>query len=175
MTPPTAAKGKVTGSPNIAVKALVRSDGTFVVFADGTAKQPANSDAAAAMSTPRILTGTLTQITGTQPGFSVGSYAGHGQSIQLTGDGFKIANPNGVGNGNPGEPKMGLTVTFDTPFSSPPAVTFSGPPYYTTAYVSRTDGFDVLFYPLSIPGTSNQQAVQPFTSAPQMTFVVTGN
>lgn len=51
--PPTAAKiapsesvrGKSTGSPNVAVKALVRTDGSYILFSDGSIKKPNNADA----------------------------------------------------------------------------------------------------------------------------------
>lgn len=51
--PPAAAKivqsesvrGKSTGSPNVAVKALVRTDGSYILFSDGSIKKPNNADA----------------------------------------------------------------------------------------------------------------------------------
>ena len=44
---PTPLPGEPLGATWLPVKALVRSDGTYVLFADGTLRRPAHSDAAA--------------------------------------------------------------------------------------------------------------------------------
>lgn len=55
---PVMQASQALGSPNVAVKALCRPDGTYVLFADGTLKKPANSDAAAGSpSEGNVLTG----------------------------------------------------------------------------------------------------------------------
>lgn len=57
-TPPLISNQGV-GSPNVAVKAVARPDGTFVLFADGNLKRPAHSDAWAGAATAgsKFLTG----------------------------------------------------------------------------------------------------------------------
>jgi len=55
---PTLEQEKPQGSPNVAVKAIPRSDATFILFADGQIRRPANADAAAGSSEGgRVVTG----------------------------------------------------------------------------------------------------------------------
>ena len=91
---------RAKGSPHVAVKALVRSDGTFVLFADGSIKKPANSDAAAGGSDgKKIVSGVPTY--GGDP-----TAASHGASSE--GDGWRGDQAH---------------VTFDPPFTKVPVVT----------------------------------------------------
>ena len=172
ITSPAGVKGKVTGSQNVAVKALVRSDGTFVVFADGTVKLPANSDAAASIAVPRTLMGTLVS----ERGYLRVSPAGDSGvgSQYVVGDGFRVdssAGGTGADSGN----GYKVTVLFDTPFSSPPAVLFTGLPYITTSCHSTTDGFVAMLLPIAPPGSdpSTVSSRNPLTSP--LTFIATGN
>lgn len=57
---PRLENGRPTGSPNVAVKAIPRPDFSFVLFADGTIKKPANADAAAGTSGgTRVISGVV--------------------------------------------------------------------------------------------------------------------
>ena len=49
---PPLERDRSKGSEHVAVKVLVRSEATYVVFADGSVKLPANSDAAAGAASP---------------------------------------------------------------------------------------------------------------------------
>jgi hypothetical protein len=49
---PPLEQGKSLGSEHVAVKALVRPEASYVVFADGAIRLPANSDAAAGAASP---------------------------------------------------------------------------------------------------------------------------
>jgi hypothetical protein len=53
-------RGKSTGSPNVAVKALVRTDGSYILFSDGSIKKPNNADAGyASTNGSRVIGGAM--------------------------------------------------------------------------------------------------------------------
>ena len=89
--------GHTLGSPNVAVKAVSRKDGTFILFADGTLRVPSDSGARAGSAIPgRILRGSVNA--------SGGATGGSDFSVARTATGT-------------------YTVTFDTPFTQTPSVT----------------------------------------------------
>lgn len=89
--------GQTLGSPNVAVKAIPREDGTYILFADGTLRVPSDSGARAPSAIPgKILRGSVS---------SAGSSTG--------GSGFTCSRT------APGT----YTVTFDTPFDQTPSLT----------------------------------------------------
>ena len=62
--PPEAKIGKQTleekrslGAPKVAIKAIPRKDGTYILFADGTLQKPANGAAAAGDSSSKVVAG----------------------------------------------------------------------------------------------------------------------
>lgn len=94
---PSYQTGHTLGSPNVAVKAVSRKDGSFILFADGTLRVPSDSGARAGSAIPgRILRGSINAAGGTT--------GGTGFSCSRTAPGT-------------------YTVTFDTPFDQTPSVT----------------------------------------------------
>lgn len=64
---PSLTNGQPLGSPNVAVRAIPRSDATYVLFSDGNLKRPAHADAAAGGgSGSRVILGELRWAPGTQ-------------------------------------------------------------------------------------------------------------
>jgi hypothetical protein len=163
ITSPTAIAGKVKGSPNVAVKALVRNDATYVVFADGSVKKPANSDAAAAGgSGQRIISGSFGPIQAVPTSISGDGYTGS------CGGAMTAGGPN-------------FGVNFQTPFTSPPNVVVSGTPGYTVEIVSYTDHFTAKL--VAVPGSADSGDVVTGQSSgntagmtvPQISFAAIGN
>ncbi len=77
--PPKYIKGKPQGSPNVAVAAVPRSDGTFILFADGYLRQPGSPEGKAPSSTNfRIVKGTIDASGKTLQGSGFTSYKAGG-------------------------------------------------------------------------------------------------
>ena len=147
ITPPTAVSGRVVGSPNVAVKALVRSDATYVAFTDGKLRKPANADAAAAGASQRILQGMLLPGSPGCPYAAAPGAEGYSASSNFWASGM-----------------FQIKVTFDTPFSSTPSVALGGPAGYSYGYTADAGQFTATFSPStsSLPSPPAPSGAYPF-------------
>ncbi|MBQ7503572.1 hypothetical protein IJT93_12825 [bacterium] len=104
---PARTAGQCLGSQNVAAAAFVNTEGSYVVFADGTVKRPKNASAGAGSFSCRLLSGRL---------FADGNSVRPAQEIAGYGGRFTRTYLNGGASGKK------VRITFAEPFAKKPLI-----------------------------------------------------